>query len=160
MSFEFLTLRLLHILCGMFWVGSGLYSTFFMIPALQKAGPAAGPIFAELQRRKLFTVLPLVAITTMLTGARLLGIVSGGFQAAYFHTLSGRTYAWAGVASILAFVIALVVARPAGVKLASLPPTASDAERASLKRHSNIATVVAMSLLTLAAVGMSIARYL
>ena len=112
MSFEFLTLRLLHVMCGIFWVGSGLYSTLFMLPAMQKAGPAAGPIFAELQRRKLFTVMPLAALTTMLTGIRLLWIVSGGFQAEYFHTMSGHVYATAGASSILAFVIALTVSRP------------------------------------------------
>ncbi len=160
MAFEFLTLRVLHILCGTFWVGSGLYSTIFVLPAMQKAGPAAGPIFAELQRRKLFTVLPLAAVITMLTGVRLLWIVSGGFEAHYFHTRSGHTFAASGAASILAFVIALAVSRPAAIKLASLPPTASDGERASLKRRSNIATIVAMSLLTLAAIGMSVARYL
>ena len=160
MAFEFLTLRVLHVLCGMFWVGSGLYSTIFMLPAIQKAGPAAGPIYAELQRRKLFTVLPLVAVITMLTGIRLLWIVSGGFEGAYFHTRAGHTFAAAGASSILAFVIAMVVSRPAAVKLATLPPTASAEERASLKRRSDIGTIVAMSLLTLAALGMSIARYL
>ena len=38
---EILVLRLVHVLGGMFWVGSGLFSTFFLLPALAGAGPAA-----------------------------------------------------------------------------------------------------------------------
>ena len=72
MSTELVVLRLVHILGGIFWLGSGLFTTFFLIPALGRAGPAAaGPVMGALQQRRLFTVLPVVALLTILSGVRL-----------------------------------------------------------------------------------------
>lgn len=170
MPVELLILRAVHILCGIFWVGGGIYSSVFAVPAITKAGPAAGPIIAELQRRKLFTILPLAALATMLSGIRLLWIVSDGFTGHYFHTMQGHTYAVAGAASIVGFVIALTISRPASVQLGALagqmatldgaPRAAAEARIARLRRRANVSTVVAVGLLTLAALGMSVARYL
>src|SRR5690606_10331185 len=109
-------------------------------------------------------------ILTMLSGLRLLWIVSGGFGGAYFGTRQGLTYAVAGTASIVAFLVALTVARPAGMRLGQLAATleqlapevraATLATMASLKRRSALGSSVAIWLLALAALGMSVARYL
>jgi uncharacterized membrane protein len=170
MPVEMLVLRSVHILCGIFWVGGGIYSSVFAVPAITKAGPAAGPIIAELQRRKLFTVLPLAALLTMLSGVRMLWIVSGGFSGDYFHSAQGHTYAAAGAASIVGFLIAMFVSRPASVQLGALAAqmagldaparAAADATMARLRSRANVGTVVAVGLLTLSALGMSVARYL
>lgn len=170
MPLEILLLRLAHVLGGIFWAGGGIYGALFVTPALIAAGPAAAPIIADMQRRKLFTVLPVVAILTMLSGLRLLWIVSGGFGAAYFGTRQGLTYALAGGASIVAFLVALSVARPAGVRLGQLAATleqlapdaraATLATMATLKRRSALGSAVAIWLLAFAALGMSVARYL
>ena len=104
MTAELLLLRLVHILGGIFWVGSGLFTTFFLIPALGRTGPAAaGPVMGALQQRRLFTVLPTVAVLTILSGIRLLQITSAGFSGAYLATLTGRTFLWSGLAAIAAF---------------------------------------------------------
>ncbi|MBX3132864.1 MAG: hypothetical protein KF689_05705 [Gemmatimonadaceae bacterium] len=170
MSIELLVLRLVHVCGGIFWAGGGIYAALFITPALAKAGPAAGPILAEMQRRKLFTVLPLVAVATMLSGIRLMWIVSGGFSAHYFHTRMGHTYAAAGLASIVAFLVALAIARPAGLKAAGLAaqlPGMSEEDAArtraqlgKLQRRAGLASASAIWLLAFAAVGMSVARYL
>lgn len=169
MHIELLVLRILHVVGGIFWVGGGLYSTLFVVPALAVAGPATGPIMAELQRRKLFTVLPLVALTTMLSGVRLLWIVSGGFSGSYFATGPGLTYAVSGAASIVGFLVAMFVSRPASVRLGALAPTiaglqgeakaTAEREMQSLKSTATVGTAVAVLLLTAAAVGMAVARY-
>jgi uncharacterized membrane protein len=170
MSAELLVLRLVHVLGGIFWVGGGLYSTLFIVPAIAKAGPAAGPIMAELHRRKLFTVLPLVAVLTMLSGIRLLWIVSDGFAGHYFHTMSGHIYAVSGGAAIVGFLVAMFLSRPASVRMGALGPTipsltgearaAAEREMQSLGRKASIGTAVAVGLLTLSAAGMAVARYL
>lgn len=64
MNPEILVLRLVHVLGGVFWLGSGLFTAFFLMPALATAGPAAGPLMGALQRRKLFTVLPIVDLAS------------------------------------------------------------------------------------------------
>lgn len=167
---ELLLLRLLHILGGILWLGSGLFTTFFLIPALGRLGPgAAGPVMGALQQQRLFSVLPAVAVVTLLSGLRLLHLVSAGFSNAYLETTMGRTFLWSGVAAVLAFALSLMVARPAalragtlGAGLASLPETeragrAAEVER--LRRRSGAASAIATSLLVGAAAGMAIARY-
>ena len=75
MTAELIFLRLVHILGATFWLGSGLFTTFFLVPALGQVGPAgAGPVMGALKQRGLFTVLPVMALLTILSGARLLHI--------------------------------------------------------------------------------------
>lgn len=170
MTAELLVLRLVHVLGGIFWVGSGLFTTFFLLPALAKSGPAAGAVFGALQQRRMFTVLPIVAVLTLLSGARLIWIVSSGFSPAWMGTRMGQTFLWSGVAAVLAFVVGMLVARPAGAKaarlgaqLAALPEPERGARMAEvdrLRRRSAAGGAAATTLLLLAAAGMSIARYL
>ena len=171
MSPEILVLRIVHILGGIFWLGSGLFTTFFLVPALGRLGPmAAGPVMGALQQRRLFTVLPGVALLTMLSGARLLQIVSGGFTPAYFDSRTGGALLWSGVAAVSAFLLSMIIARPAAVRAGQLGAslaTMPESERAArsveverLRRRSGVASIIAMTLLIGAAIGMAVARYL
>src|SRR5687768_5581068 len=167
MTAEILVLRLVHILGGIFWVGSGLFTTFFLVPALASSGPAAGQVMAALQRRRLFTALPVSALLTILSGLRLMWIGSAGFAPAYFASASGGTLAASGAAAIVAFLLArpaAVRAAQLGASLAGTPEGAGRAavagELAALQRRGGIATAVAVALLLLAAAGMAVARYL
>ena len=171
MSAELIILRLIHILGGIFWLGSGLFTTFFLIPALARIGPAgAGPVMGALQQRRLFTILPVVAVLTILSGIRLLQILSAGFAPAYMASRPGQTFLWSGVAAIGAFLLSLIVARPAairagqlGASMANVPAeqrTAIGEEIDRLRRRSGRSSVIAMALLISAAGGMAVARYL
>ena len=170
MTGELLVLRLVHILGGMIWVGTGIFNSFFLMPTLAQAGPAAGQVIAGLQKRRLFTFLPVVAVLTILSGLRLMQITSSGFSPAWFASTPGRTYAWSGVAAIVGFLIGVLIGRPAAmrtVKVAQAMSTASQEERASLaatlerhRRTASIASSVSIALVVLAAAGMAVARYL
>ena len=171
MNSEFIVLRLVHILGGIFWVGSGLFTAFFLIPALGRSGPAAGQIMAALQHRRLFTVLPIIALLTILSGLRLMWLTSGGFDPGYFASPVGRTFSMSGGFAILAFLLSLLVARPAAVRSATIgaslasaadEPTRTrlTAELAALRRRGAIASSVVLVLLVIGAAGMAIARYL
>jgi uncharacterized membrane protein len=167
---ELIVLRVLHILGAILWVGSGLFTYLFLLPSLRPGSPAFHEVMGGLQRRRLFTVLPVTAVVTMLSGVRLLQIVSDGFSGEYFARASGQVYAAAGLASVFAFTLSLVVSRPAAVRTGALMgqrEAASDDERAridvtlaSLRRRGAVATVVSMTLIILAAAGMAVARYL
>src|SRR5690606_39679892 len=80
MAGELLVLRLLHVMGAIIWVGGMSFSTFFVMPAVAQTGPAAGPVMAGFQRRKVFIWMPLTAIVTILSGFRLLMIVSSNFR--------------------------------------------------------------------------------
>jgi uncharacterized membrane protein len=169
MHVELLLLRLIHVLGGVFWVGSLTLTTFFLLPALKEAGPAAGPVMIQLQKRKLFVVLPVVALLTLLAGLRLMAIVSGGFSRDYFATRMGKAYALAGIMAIVAFLIGGIVARPAAARVANLSQmAASDGaskeriakEIAAMQRRTAQSSMAAAVLVLLSAVGMALARYL
>jgi uncharacterized membrane protein len=165
MQAELLVLRLVHVLGGIFWVGSALFMAIFLFPALAASGPAAGQVMGAMQRQRIFTVLPVVALLTLLSGVRLMQITSDGFSAAYFASSSGRVIAWGGTFAIAAFVVGLLVARPAGLRLARLnaePPSMeaiANVERLRLQRIVKVVGVVNVVLLLLAAVAMAVGRY-
>lgn len=169
MPLELLLLRLVHILGGIFWLGSGLFTALFLVPALAMSGVNTGQVFAALQQRRMFVALPVVAVAVILSGLRLLSIASAG-SAAYFQSTTGRTFAVSGALAILAFVTSLVIGRPANVlaaKLGAAMATVPDHERATAgkrlaaaRRRAAVSGTVATVGLVLSGVGMSIARYL
>lgn len=135
MHAELVLLRFVHVLGGTFWVGSGLFTAFFLIPSLASAPAHMGPVIAALQQRKLFVVLPAVAVLTIASGARLLWLTSGGKLLEYLSTSSGQAFALSGLAAVIAFGTTLLFKQPNARK-------------------------VAAALLLFGAAGMGVARYL
>ncbi len=167
---ELVILRLIHVLGGIFWVGSAVFTTLFLAPALASAGPTAGQVMQALRRRHLMTALPLAALLTIASGGRLMWITSGGFAPAYFSTAHGSAYALAGAATIVAFLCAMFVARPTAIRCASLgqqiaatpePDRAAlRVQLAALTRRNVVASAVTIALLLFGSAGMAVARYL
>ena len=171
MKAEFLVLRLVHILGGIFWVGSLMYSSFFLVPVVRSSPAVAGQVMAGLQRRRLFLILPTVALLTIASGVRLLMITSAGFSDAYLSTTPGRTYSAGAVAAIVAFLLSMLISRPAFVhvgRLSASLATITDeggrqritAEIQRLNRRAGVANTIVLVLLLFTATSMAIARYL
>jgi uncharacterized membrane protein len=171
MNAELLVLRLVHILGGIFWVGSLMFTSFFLMPALGSSPAVAGEVMAGLQKRRLFTLLPIVALLTILSGIRLLWIVSVGFSEAYLSTSTGRTFSASAAAAIIAFLLSLLVSRPSFLRVGRLSATLAtttdqgarqriSAEMLRLRRRVSVANAIVAALLLLTAAGMAIARYL
>lgn len=170
MSSELIVLRLVHIVGGVFWVGASMYLTFFQLPAVAEAGSAGGAVMAGLQRRRLFTVLPVVAITTILAGVRLLQVTSNGFAAAYFQSAMGQALLVASITTVIAFVIGFGVSRPAmlraarlGVQRESSAPDrrlAIDVEVEALRAKGRVANLAVTLVLIVSTGLMAVARSL
>jgi len=166
---ELLALRFIHVVGGIFWVGSVMFTMFFLMPVLMKAGPmVAGPVSAGLQARRMMTWLPVVAILVILSGLRLMMIVSAG-NAHWFQHRAGHAYTVSGALAIIAFIIGFTVTRPSMMKAGQLAQsTASDEtskhliqeELRRLQRRGYVGQMVVVWLLILTSVGMAIARYL
>lgn len=168
MQVELLILRFIHVVGGIIWVGSAVMSFFFLMPSIAQAGAAGGQVMANLQKRRLFTILPIVAMLTLLSGLRLMQVVSGGFSAAYFRTGPGRVFGMAGGLAILAFVIGVAISHPTQIKLTRLRQAAASddttraqmhAEMKALQRRADITGSIVTWMLALAAIGMAVARY-
>lgn len=171
MTAEILVLRIVHVVGGVFWVGTAVFTAFFLGPALAGSGPAAGAVMAGLQQRRMFTVLPVVALLTIVAGLRLMWIGSAGFAPGYFAAPTGLAFGLGGLAAVIAFLLSLLVMRPAmmrsGRLAASLGGAADEAAHAAiaaelgaLRRRGAVSSTVAAVLLVLSAVAMAVARYL
>lgn len=171
MSAEFLVLRLVHIVAGIVWVGSGIFAAFFLLPALAANRQLMPAVMEALQKRRVFIIVPTAGLLTILAGIRLLWIDSAGFAESYMQTGPGRTFSIGGTAAIIALLLQVFVARPAGVKLGAIaarlaasPPAPErdslNAQADRLRRRNGIATMAAVSFGLLAASAMAIARYM
>ena len=168
---EIIVLRLVHVVGGILWVGAAVFNMLFLAPALRASGPAAGPVMAALRQRGLFVFLPVVALLTILSGTRLMMIVSAGFDASWFQSTRGSVYAWSGLISIVAFVLGISVTRPLANKIGALAgqlaQAKDDAARAALgarlasaQKWMALTGFALTAMLLASAAGMAVARYL
>lgn len=99
-------MRLLHILSGAFWFGAVMFSVRFLMPSLRAVGPAAGPIIAQLNQRKMWAVFMGAALVNLGSGIWLMFLVSGGAPGEWMKTGMGRTI---GAGSACAILLTLAV---------------------------------------------------
>jgi hypothetical protein len=169
MDLLFLTMRLLHILLGVFWAGTIIFNAIFLGPALRDAGPDGAKVFGGLVRRKLLNILPIVAAINLLSGLYLLWKVSSGFQPGYFHTAMGMAFSFGALMAITGFGLGVSIMRPAalgamalGQAAAQAPPAERDLKLAQaqvLRLRAASATRVIATLLALAVAAMAVGRY-
>jgi uncharacterized membrane protein len=170
-----LTLRLIHILSGIFLVGGVLVLAGFLLPALRAAGPEGGRFMQQvMQRRRLPAYLAVAMALTVLSGLGMYGRLAALTHGAWAASRMGITLGVGGLSAILAALVGVVVARPAGARLAALgqtmqqaqaagerlPPAAQLAEIEALQARIGRALAVVTALLVLSAAAMATARYL
>jgi len=164
-------LRLIHILCGVFWAGTLIFVVTFLEPSVRAAGPEGARVMQALLRRHYLNIMPVIAALTILSGLDLLRRVSGGFHPSWFGSAPGLTLTAGSVVSVIAFAIGVFVMRPATLRIGGLmaeaaaapegPPRDAIVARAqALRRRSSLAARWVASLLAIAVVTMAIARYL
>lgn len=166
-----MVLRLLHILTGVFWAGTIFFMAFYLEPSARAAGPDAAKVMGGIQKRGLMTVLPIMALLTILSGVDLYRRLSIGFNPAFLHSRIGLTYGIGGIASIVALTVGFFVMRSATMKAgqmaAQLPNVTDDTERQrmqgqiqQLKGRSRTALRTVAVLLVVAVTTMAIGRYM
>lgn len=131
----FLLLRATHVLLAAIWLGSGVFTTFYLMPALAESGPAAGPLMGALARRKIHVFMASIGGVTVLTGFYLYYRFTGGFDPALSGSRGAMAFGFGGICGLVALIIGgAVVSRNVkkmeqlGARLATAP----DAQRAAL----------------------------
>jgi uncharacterized membrane protein len=164
-----IALRVAHIVGGVFWAGGMLFVTHFLEPAVRDAGPDGAKVMQALQKRRVTTVMPAVAVATLVSGFWL-----------YYRTF-GRVHPgpgasgpemWLGIGgflSLVAFVVGLALVRPSaarvgalGAELAQAAPERREvlaSEVARLRRRMRLGGRIVVGLLTLTMIGMAVGRY-
>jgi uncharacterized membrane protein len=165
----FLVLRAAHVLLAAVWIGAVAFTTFFLMPALEEAGPAAGPVMGALLRRKLHVFMASLGGTTVLTGLYLYYRFTGGFDPALSGTRAAMVFGTGGLAGIIALIIGgAVVSRSAkkmgelGARLAAVPATERAAmveEMSAARRRAATASRIIIALQVFAIVLMAIGHY-
>jgi hypothetical protein len=164
------TLRLVHVVLGVLWVGAVVFTAVYLTPAVREAGPDGAKVMGALQRRGVLTVLPILAIATLLSGIWLYWRDSAGFEVWFITSPGGFAYGVGGVVSIVAYAIGIAVMRPAMLRATTLAQAGSGnspaeqeqraAEIQRLRARGAAAGRWVAALLVVAVAAMAVARYL
>ena len=171
MNATIIILRVLHILCGVYWVGTVFFIAQYFEPIVRGMGPAGAPIIQGLQARGYFSKMPIIAVITVLSGVGLLYIDSSGFSAAWMSSLTGVGLSIGALFGVAGLGVGLSVMRPTTVRMAKLNQEAQSipdgparaahlAPMAGLRNRITIASRWTAALLLVAVVAMSVSRYL
>lgn len=163
--------RILHILGGVVWVGSAVFTAVFLIPAARAIGPAAGPIMRELTTvRKLPFYLMGFAFLTILSGGVLAWRDMGDMGMRWFEQGSGRFFGFGAILGVLGLIVGMTVNAPTAKNLGLLsaqlakegrPPTADEGARLQqLQDRLFTASRAIAVILLLATMSMAFARYM
>jgi len=169
--YEIETLRLLHIGTGVFWAGAVIYLAAFIMPAVNALGPDGGKFMQQLSRtNKLPMWMMVLSTLNILTGFRLFWIMSHGFQGEWITSNMGMGYTIGGVLAFGAYMIGLMVSKPAVERMAKIgeavekaggPPTPEQAQEiAKMRMKVNKGVKLVAWHLAGTVILMSIARYL
>jgi uncharacterized membrane protein len=162
--------RIVHIVVGVFWVGTVVFMAAFLTPSLRAAGPAGGAVIQQLMgvRRLPLWIMGGMALT-LLSGLGLYWRDSSGFQSAWLASGAGKVFGLGGAVAIAASILGMAINMPTARRLAEIsgrlqaagrPPTSEEqATLAALQVRLGRASVVASVLLVTATLLMAIARY-
>ena len=164
-------LRSTHIVLGVFWAGTALFLNTLLAPSLAAAGPAGGRVMQELGQRRFHDVLGLVSTLTILSGASLLWLDSGGFARAWVLAPMGMGFCIGCLAAIAACLVGLLAVRPLVVRMDQMHGELMEARTEALRgSHSGRLGIMREQVtyrsrwiawfLGVAVLAMAVARYL
>ena len=108
-----LSMRIVHVLTGVFWAGSVFFINSLLGPSLAAAGPEGVRVMMELRRRHYFDVMIGAATFTILSGFALVWIDSDGFQPVWFRSHFGMAISTGMLAALLVWLLGVFVIKPA-----------------------------------------------
>lgn len=168
MDLTMIVLRVIHILAGIFWVGSALVTTAFLTPAVRALG-ADGTTFLQfvLGKRHLSNYISLSAILTTLAGILLYWRDSAGLQMEWIATPTGSILSVGTITGILAAILGGTITAPTAKRMEALgkemqsvsPPPKPEqiAQMQQLQKRMGQAGLIGTILLIVTAMAMAIA---
>jgi hypothetical protein len=163
-------LRLIHIICGVFWAGAAMVVAWFILPASRVMGQPGGAFMQQLMFRQRLRVYVAVAMgLTVLSGIAMYVHLSMATNGAWAASSMGKILGVGAVAGIIAGGMGGFVVGGLGKKLMELgtavqasggPPTdAQRSEMESLQRRIQGGFRIIAVLLVIAVAAMASARY-
>ncbi len=115
-----IVLRLLHIVSGVFWVGSAVFINFFLEPTARKNGPAGGAFMSQLSKSGMSQFFMITPLLTVLAGFTLYWRDSAGFQLAWITSPSGIGFTLGGLGGITSFLLGATQLGPRTAKMGKI----------------------------------------
>ena len=162
-------LRLIHILAGVFWVGSAFLVAGFLVPTMRETGPEGGRVIQHLMvRRKLPVYLGIASTLTVLSGLTMYVRMAAATHGSWTGTAPGIAYAVGGVAALLGGIAGALLSGAAGKRMGTVgqsigvagPSPEQRAEISRLQSRIALGSRVSAALLAVAAGAMAVARSL
>ena len=169
MGILILVLRVIHIFCGVFWVGFAFFNIGFLQPTVKATGAEGQKTMQYLtQKTRLLSTVYATATLTMLSGLIMYWILAG-FRLSFIRSGYGVVLTIGSIAGVIAWIYAVVVIRGIFNRMQTIgqeiqaqgsPPTPEQATQmqALVARLGKVGQV-ALVFLVIALLGMSIARY-
>ena len=169
MLFLIIVLRIIHIFCGVFWVGFGLFNVLFLQPTVKALGPDGQKTMQYLtQKTRLLTTVYTAATLSMLSGIGLYWILSG-FNLSFVSSGYGVVLTTGSISGIIGWFIAVLIIRGifgqmkivgGQIQTSGNPPTPEQTSQMQvLVTRLGKMGKVALTFMLIALLGMSIARF-
>jgi len=130
----FLTMRALHVVLAAAWFGAVLFTTLYLGPSLEEAGPAGGQLMSIMVKRGVHKYLASIGGLTVVIGFYLFWRLTG--DPAFAGSHRGIAYSVGALTGIIALILGGSMVGGSVKKLAELGPKAAalpeGAERAAL----------------------------
>ena len=167
MNYLILVLRLVHIVGGIFWVGSALLMNFFVGPTLRATGDAGRQFAGHFMAKTRFVMAMNVSvIATMVAGFWLYGIDSNWFSSPWMSSGAGTGFSIGAVFAIVGLVTGFMnggnnrkLAKLGG-EIQGKPTAEQAAQLGAITKQQGWVVPVNTATLLLAAFFMAISRYL
>ncbi|HXV17804.1 MAG TPA: hypothetical protein VD758_13545 [Gemmatimonadaceae bacterium] len=164
-------LRLIHILGGIFWVGTVFIITWFLLPANRTTGQAGMVMMQEVMMKRKLSVYLMVAMgLTILSGLAMYGRTIMITHGEWAQTTMAKVLGFGALCGIIGGGLGGSISKATGMKMAAIgkaiqdsgqPPTeAQKAEIAALQAKMENVMKYVVILLILAVAAMASARYL
>lgn len=167
MNYLLITLRIIHIVAGVIWVGGTLIMTFFIAPAAGATMEAGNKFLGHIMNNMKFGQrMAAAAGLTILAGGILFWIDSDGFTSAWMSSGAGIGFGIGAAFAIIGFVFGVLIGNTAramaklGAQLQDKPSSEQATQIQTLRKKLSTYSMTASVTLIFSVIFMSIARYL
>ena len=166
MNYLLITLRIIHILAGVFWVGGTLMMTFFIGPTIGATAEAGQKFVGHLMNNMKFSNrIATAAGLSILAGTALFWIDSNGFTSPWMSSGAGRGFGIGAAFAVVGFVFGIFIGRTTiamaqlGAQFQGKPSPEQMAQIQALRKKQATHSTIAATSLIISVIFMSVARY-
>lgn len=159
-------LRVIHIVAGVFWVGSTMLFALFIEPTVAALGSQGGTFMTHLTKVKKYPiVIALTSIVAIVAGGLLYWRSSGGLSGLWIQSGPGLTFTVGGALAVIAWLIGFTVLRPTIGRMEAIRLSAPSEDSraattmAALQRRLRLGSNANLILLIGTVTAMAAARY-